>query len=376
MRLAWLDGRRRLRLGTVELDGRGTARVRDTGTDPVFAEWGRSEPADLHSWPAWSPDGRHVAAFRTARDGSGSRLVVVDAGRVSEAESVPGPELPIHLSWSPSGRRIAVLAQSSDRLRAVRMDVDALDRTVDLVEGTPLFFTWLDDDRVVAHAGGERPVVAVVSSTWRTELPGAPGAFTTPVYAGGQVVWVSRSGGRMVLLGTSPSGVPSRELEVLGGFAAMVPGPGGTVLRAVSADPDGPYRDLRSLDPVSGRLTRIADTEALSFFPAGDRVVMVRKRTQGSGVSFLVVSSDGRDERLVAEVEPSRDLRFWLRFFEQISPTHPIVDPSGRCLALTGTLGNGPPGQPPHVWLVPLQGGTPTDLGEGTFATFGPIEES
>ena len=80
---------------------------------------------------------------------------------------------------------------------------------------------------------------------------------------------------------------------------------------------------------------------------------------------------DGRDERLVARVRPSRDLRFWLRFFEQFAPTHPLVDPTGRWLLLSGAR-PGDPDDTPRVFRHPLDGGAADEVGAGPFGCYAP----
>jgi hypothetical protein len=165
--------------------------------------------------------------------------------------------------------------------------------------------------------------------------------------------------------------VPTRELEVVDGFVAMVSGGDGTVLRAVSQDPDGPYTDLRRLDPASGRSTRLSDGEALAFFPAGPRVIVLRKHPRRATILCLSVGADARDEHLMAEIAPSRDLRFWLRFFEQLSSTHPLADRAGTTVALPGAIPGRAEDDRSRIWLLPVSGGPPTELAEGTFATFG-----
>ncbi len=358
----------------VRLDGeRQVVRGASAERAPLWATWGRNEAPDVHSWPCLSPDGRAWAALRVPRGGGDARVAVsARDGVEQESERLDG--IPIYLQWSPGGRAVAVLTHRSEGLglQVVRAGAE---RVETWLTGTPLFFTWLDDERIVAHVGREvgRPEVLVVQGSVVRPFPGQPGSFCTPVVTRAGVVWSAVHGGHESLLVTAPSGLPSRELERVDGLLALVPTPAGQVLRAISSDGDGQaYHDLRSLDPRTGRTSRLADGPLLAFLPVPDGAVVVARRNERRGsFSFSRISADGRDERLIGEVLPSRDLRFWVRFFEQFAASHPLVDPTGRSLVLAGRRTDTDPDRP-RIWRFPLDGGPAEDLGEGPFACFAP----
>lgn len=360
--LWWLDVDRQVVAGAVRAKA------------PLWASWGRHDAADVHSWPCAPPGGGRWAALRVARGGTPARVVVGEPSG-AEAESEPLGGVPIYLAWSPGGRRLAVVTQVQDalELRVVTVGEPAV---TTWLTGSPLFFAWVDDDRVVAHVGrgGGRNDVVVATATEVTAFPGAPAAFCVPVPTPAGVVWAAVHGGRGGVLVTAPTGLPSRELEVVDGLLAMVPAGDGRVLRAVSSDGDGrTYADLRALDPRTGRSTRVSDLPMVAFLsvPGGRGTLVARPEPRQGAVSFSLVAPDGRDERLVARVRPSRDLRFWLRFFEQFAPTHPLVDPTGRWLLLSGAR-PGDPDDTPRVFRHPLDGGAADEVGAGPFGCYAP----
>lgn len=340
---------------------------------PLWATWGRREPDDLHTWPCFAPGGGCWAALRVGRGGQPARVVVGRPDGV-EIESEPVTGVPIYLQWSPNARRVAVVTQRQDALELLVWGVDATPPRAWLT-ATPLFFSWLDDDAVVAHVGrmGGRNDVVVTDGRTTQVFPGATAAFCVPVALPAGVVWVAQHGGRATVLVTARTGVPSRELEVVDGLAAILPVDDGQALRAVSTDGDGrTYGDLRVLDPRTGRSARISDAPMLAFLPVprGGGTVVARRDARTGVVAFARILANG-GESVVARVRPSRDLRFWLRFFEQFAPSHPLVDPEGTALVVAGTLPEDPDGDS-HVFRFPLDGGEPVDLGAGPFACFAP----
>lgn len=360
-----------------------TGRAVPLAADVKWASWSQREHEDIHSWPTWSPDGRTIAAFRIARDGSGSRVVLCAPGSVSEVEGATiGDRMPIHLAWSPDGRQVAVLSHADDALRLDAMDASRPGALRTLLTGSPLFFAWVDPERIAAFVGEQdASALVVLGPQGRTTLPGTPGHFCAPVPISAlpgppEIAWVTEDGPRVALRVCRADGTGSRALEIVDGLVALLPSGDGGLLRAVAPDRTGAaYRDLRHLDPVTGRARRISDTDCVAFFPAGGVLVVARRTSRGT-VAFSRLTTDGAREDVLAEVFPSRDLRFWLRFFEQYHPSHPLVDRAGRVLLLAGGLVGGPdPEGAPRLWAVPLSGGRPEELGAGLFATFAPIGE-
>lgn len=381
--IAYLDPMRQV----VAID-RHQRRTPLTAPDGVlWATWGKHAPEDVHSWPSWSPDGRNVAAFRIGRGGGPVRTVICDASGLSSTEGTElGGRVPIYLQWSKDSASLAVLSQKEDVLVLDRLDAADLsrswpertpaDRASAVLTGTPLFFSWLGGGRIAAFVGERAgPALVVVSPDGsRTQLPGVPGNFCAPVPIGEDLVYVAHHRGHITILMGRAIGTGTRELEIVDGLVALVASPDGTrVARAVAPDGDGsPYRDLRLLDPRSGATRGLSDADCLAFCWAGEDLVVARKHPHRQSIAWLLLTADGREEQL-AELYPSRDLRFWLRFFDQYAGSHPIVDREATTLLLSGALaGHAEPDSPPRVWAVPLRGGPPEEIGPGWFATFGP----
>ncbi|MEO0605316.1 MAG: hypothetical protein AAF211_28055, partial [Myxococcota bacterium] len=308
-----------------------------------------------------------------------SRVWVSDVSGVSGAEvGSMGARVPIYLQWSPSGRRIAVLSQAEQELVLTEADPTGQLHDRELLRGSPLFFTWLPGDRLAAFVGEgvppENRLVVLSPSGQRRELPGSPGNFCAPVVIDRGLAYVAHQDDRVVVLASTYDGRHVTELEAIDGLAALVASPTGPWLaRAISPDGSGaPYRQLELLDLHTAERRPVTDDPCIAFFwlPSGDGFVMANREADEAVVHWSRVDLEGRSESLV-DLVPSRDSRVYLRFFEQYSPSHPIVDPAGRWLVLCGTL----PGEsdaPSRVWLVPLDGGAPEPIGEGLFGAFAP----
>lgn len=372
--VAYVDDQRQL----VVLDPSGAQRALSGGSDLLWATWGQHRPTDVHSWPSWSPDGTRLAAFRIAKSGDNSRVWATDIDGVHSAEIASmGERVPIYLQWSHTGSHLAVLSQDDNELVLQVADPLAEAPDAELMRGSPLFFTWVPGERLAAFVGEGTPTtphLAVISPDGRRrDLPGAPGNFCAPVPLPQGVGYVAHAHQQVVVMVSSLDGLRVTELEVVDGLVALMASPDGRYLaRAISPDGSGsPYHRLELLEIATARLRPITDAPCIAFFwlPSGDGLV-VASREGDAAVSWSRIDLDGSIYPLV-DLVPSRDSRVYLRFFEQYGPSHPIVDPTGRALALCGTPPDDSEG-PSRVYLVPLDGAPPEEIGGGLFATFAP----
>lgn len=371
------------------LDAHGTSHPQTAGGDPMlmWGTWGGGART-THSWPSWSPDGRHLACFAVAGESEAHALVLEVNGLQSHAVSALSGRLPIYLFWSPGGDRLALLTQQVDtgpdtlQLAVARPDVAGSE--VLLAEGSPLFFTWADD-RLAAFVGdptsGETrlTVFSRRASGPRTFLPGRPGNFCAPVWASDQLVYVLQHGKHATLVASGLQDAEPRTLEQLDGLVALLRSPDGrSVARAVAPGGDGtPYRDLAVVDVVSGEVRLLAEDPCLAFFwlPDGSGLITARVDTNRNLMRWQRVHLDGTTEPII-DMFPTRDFGFYLRFFEQYAQSHQIVDPgSSRLLLVGGLRGEGDPHRDHALWEVPLDGGEPARLAEALFGVYGPPVE-
>ena len=108
-------------------------------------------------FPAWSPDGRSIAAIGADQTGAGL-FVVADEGQESETALEPlyadRRNGPFYLYWSPDSTQVSFLASHPDGmgLHLVQADGSADSRLLTI--GGPLYWQWTADSRqMLIHSG-------------------------------------------------------------------------------------------------------------------------------------------------------------------------------------------------------------------------------
>lgn len=365
----YLDQKRQIRA----VDSKGRDRGL-TATAPLPYTWWKepsAEPA-AYAWPSWSPDGRHLAAFRLGPKDQPPQLVVISRDGVETVElAALNGKLPIYLQWQPDGQSLAYLVQVDRTLVLSTVGLGGAAPAV-ISEGTPMFSCPWQGGLAVFQGLEARTALRWHRPDGRVaEVGGMPGQFCTPVPSPHGLVYVSRedddSSAIRLWDGESDVGV---ELHRTEGLVALIAGDEPhEVLVGVAPGGDGsPYREAYWLDLRSGATRRAADGPFLSVFPAGAYgVVTATVDTVRNLIVWRLTTPEG-GSRVLASIRPSRDLAFLLRFFEQYAKSHPIVDPVGGELLIAGAL-EGQPSQP-IVWRVPLGEGVPERVGEGLLGAF------
>lgn len=352
--------------------------------DLMWGSWRVTQAATAsYSWPTWSPDGDRIACFRVGQGEEGTaKVFLLDVRGVATTELADlDGRLPIYLYWAPDASKVAVLSQREADLVLSSFDTHRIRPERRLAQGSPLFFTWAGSDRVAAYVGTDRShqgqmiLIDARGTHERILLPGDPTNFCAPVWVDGEVVYVTRRRDHAVLVAGRADDPEPRELETVNGLVALVPSADGkSIARAVAPDGDGtPYQELAVLDVSSGEIRQVSDSPCLAFLwsPLGDALVVARVDTERNLLVWERIDLDGTKEHLV-DMHPTRDLGFYLRFFEQYSQSHPLIDPTGTSLLVAGGLADSNDGTA-RIWRVPLAGGPPTDMGEGLFAVYGPL---
>ncbi len=370
-------------LHQVRLDGSSTQLTLSLADNPLLL-WGSPDlPEASWSWPTWSPDGQRLACFELS---SGDDIVGPARVHVLENDGVCQhhlleltAQLPIYLCWRPDGHGLAVLMQQGDELVLGYVAMDELGKLRVIEEGVPLFFAWGPDRRrlLVHSATGQHSRVAVRDSEGRLPdqvLPQPPGDYCAPVVVGQRVVHVERCPGANVLLSTDLEGENPRRLLEFEGLGALVPVGTEEVIFAAAPEGEGnPYRGATMVNIGTGATTRLHDEDSLAFIwsPEGQQLLYARIEPNDSCLSWCSVRPN---ESTVTHCRfvPSREMLFYLHFFDQFVHSHRLISPDGRHLVYAGHAANAVSG-PPRIFVKDLrteQG--PRALIDGRFGCFAP----
>lgn len=390
-RFAWVGLDRQIHVANA--DGTGAFQL----TAPITRSAGgwalMASSTDAWSWPTWSADGTWIAAFAVETSDTLAGPVRVHGLALDGVREVEWARLsgmaPIYLQWHPSGEALTLLMQQDEELVLGLVHRDRLGVVRPVEHGVPLFFNWSGDgERILLHAssrsGGDGRITLrdPLGDAEDTPWDLTPGSFCAPVFAGGSAITAERAGeGRSRIVATAWDGTGGRELAIERGLLAIVPAPGGTHI-AISHAPRGEgsaYRGIDIVDVRTGERRSLFAGECVAFFwaPRGEWLLVAQIDSEDNCVRWLRVWADGRGTDGLATFWPTRDIRFYLHFFDQYATSHSLVSADGRFLVYAGyPAGDGQAdlSSPPRIYVKDTSAldSPPEDLGQGTFAVFAP----
>ncbi|HYH91623.1 MAG TPA: hypothetical protein VD763_00565 [Candidatus Saccharimonadales bacterium] len=343
--------------GTVALLSRGsdTLSLIDASGETVFAS--TAGIASL-GFPAWSPDGAHVALTRDVQEGR--EIVVIDPTLQALAPAShtvvfqSATVVPFYLSWRPDSEAVSFLAQAGEALtlRLAPSDGSApLDGSGPgsiVRQGNPFYYGWVGSDRLIAHIGtgpeaflgeigldGEGPEGTLgAAGVFRSPAISADGMYEAVVRAGATAADGSTGPGSIVLLERGGEDVGS--MPVIGA-AAMAFDPSGTTLAAVGAtEPTdvvgvtlGP---IRLLDPGTDTPRVLLDGSVVSFWwsPDGTMIAAIRVETVDGAPEVRLVFVDVASGDILADpvIQPSQVfIEQVITYFDQYALSHRLWAP-------------------------------------------------
>ena len=233
-------------------------------------------------FPAWSPDGRSVAAIGANRAGAGIFVLPdgADQNRSLEPLYVDGDQAPFYLYWSPDSRQVAFLASAPNGMGLHLVQADGSADSQLLTIGGPLYWQWsADSQSMFVHSGfsGEAARLELIAtdSDGNGDTVAAPGFF--------QALGISVDGRYLayaeVMNGNnSQLVIVDRESDTMvtqrhAGQVAMAWSPSANQLAFTSGTEAGSSAfigPLRLMDAVTGDVRAISDEPIIAFFWSPD----------------------------------------------------------------------------------------------------------
>lgn len=350
---------------------------------------------DAWAWPTWSPRGDWLGAFATEsgdQTAGPTRVVTLSLDGIRQEEWAEIQNAaPIYLQWHPSGNALTVLMQQDQELALALLRRDRLGQVRPLEQGVPLFFNWTPEgDRVLIHVGsregdGRLVLRDPMGDNEDVLYDQVPGSFCAPVFVGGKVAFAAEIEGERgsELILSAPDGSDARPILRRKGLMAIVGGPSGLEQIAVAHAPRGegtPYQGIDLVDVHSGAVTRVTDAELLAFFwsPTGAYLLYAQVDADANCLTWFRVAATGGDPVRLGTFWPTRDMLFFLHFFDQYAGSHSLLSADGRYCVYAGYPAGG--GQadlsaPPRIYVKDVEdpGAEAVEVGRGTFAVFSPV---
>ena len=343
-------------------------------------------------WPSWSPSGEQITVSASSQRRDDPRL---------ELWSVPyqeGPTQPIfqnprdgrqviaaglahYVSWSPTGRALAVVGNVGSGLAVNLVAASGRGRAQRLVDGAPLYFAWAPDGRaIIVHRAAQLVLFDLsADSEGPIQIQRVRPSFRSPAWSpdGSNCYFAKpRPGGGSIIVGARRSDIGSgaayEELMELDGPASFVPAHGDDRLAVLTLAPgDAEGRRLTILDPITGIQQPIVDRSMNGIFWSLDGRAMFAFEPQPSSTMISLTRYDLNDDgeyvgnMRLGLFQPSAEFATMLNFHDQFAHSHQIVSPCGRWITFAGlALGNGGSGRrgfgPQNgCYIVPTDGSAP-----------------
>lgn len=375
-------------------------------------------PAGDLQFPAWSPDGRRIAAIGVG--GSDVGVIVFDPaanGGAGASMSIyaSGEQPPFYLYWTPDSRQVTFLTSERGTIALRVAPADGGTPAEVVHQGQPFYWDFVDPGRLMIHTGLTGPEAFIgeldLEGTLADGIADA-GLFRAPAVAAGGthrafVRAVDGDPARGQELVVEASDGTARHASPVEGYVAFGFDPEGTALAFIgptgpAAPTTVPIGPLRVVDVTSGAIRTVVDARVVGFFWSPDgRTMATLEIPAGSvvdpnealGPGRQVASLAGSPPGLAAAEQPGvgihlrfvdvasgrvhseRDIRISelfafqvLPYFDQYARSHRIWSADSRSIVLPIARETDEVG----IVSLPADGSDPQPIADGRLAFWSP----
>ncbi|VAW30313.1 tolB protein precursor, periplasmic protein involved in the tonb-independent uptake of group A colicins [hydrothermal vent metagenome] len=232
-------------------------------------------------FPAWSPDGRSIAAIGTDVVGVGLFVLADD----QEAQT-PSPlyaddrNAPFYFFWSPDSRQVSFLASHPDGMGLHLVPADGSADSRVLTTGAPMYWDWTSDSRqILIHSGfagaESRLELLEADGNGKGDAIAAPGYFQAPGISADGRYWayaeeINGSSSRLVVIDRQSGMMEEQRHD---GLVALTWSPTANQIAFTNGTEqnDGSFiGPLRLMDAATGEVKLINREPIVAFFWSPD----------------------------------------------------------------------------------------------------------
>jgi Tol biopolymer transport system component len=355
------------------------------GQNPVAITTDADRRTRLYQWPTWSTDGR-LAFFGVSADPTDSfslRAYILETPNdVPQVAWTRLGDVFTYAYWSPGDcgggncRDLAVLFTAGDGsgLAVQMIRANGGEYTNRLAErGAPFYYSFSPDGKKMLWHRFNRQLELydVAGNTVERTLPDTPGLFQSPMWSpvddrllfavpgrveGSVDVVIADGEARTVLI------------DDLSGPASFAWSPDASKVAALNGLNTLSITDVRS----GAEIARAPQGQIVAFFwsPGGDRVAFLSltpaaqprsevetfgtnghtekaayppEQANAPALTWYVLEVASKTVTALAAFNPTRDMVYYLNFFDQFSRSHSLWSPDGRYLVYGATAVDGSP---------------------------------
>jgi TolB protein len=376
----------------------GTQVRREPEFIPVATDSGEPRRRQHYGWPTFSPDGSKLAYSSAVSDSKGREfgLWVYDLRHHTGTQIFKSAtERVMYLQWLADGQRLSFLLGEPAGLSLMLAQVQRAAPIRIVMTGMPLYFDWsATADRLVVHTAGSDPEaserVALMSLTETNQhvdkiLSHGRSPFMTPCWSpdGKHLAYIANYHVEANLVvadadGSHPRSIVS--LPVGDNSFEWLPDSSHIAYSTTIVPHEPVYAGIRLVDTATAASRTLTRDPVAAYFisPNGRYLAYISVPKERPYYWWMLIDlKTGKTSRLTRFLSTDEESISY-RFFDQFALSHSIWSPDSSAFVFAGVRLLVEPDQSigavpaPSVWVMPIDGGHPSNLAHGTLAYFSP----